>query len=221
MGSWLGHSTRSRPGALPQRGLSTSGRATPDLHANPGGGAVLQRSRRLDGAIAGGAIGNAVGDGSGRALATMIGILGGAMVGERVEGPGQTAIQHQTTCSTQTVYENRLVGYNVVYEYAGKQYTVQLPQDPGPTIPLNISPAVQGLQGTAPPPVSQATVITTLPQVVYSPAPVYRVQPPIYSYIDLNWSNQRPVVRLPGHRHPAQGMYGPHATVRENRHHWR
>lgn len=27
-------------------------------------------------------------------------------------------------CSTQTIYENRTVGYSVVYEYAGKQYTV-------------------------------------------------------------------------------------------------
>lgn len=42
-------------------------------------------------------------------------------------------------CSTQTIYENRAVGYKVVYEYAGKQYTVQLPQDPGPTLQLSVS----------------------------------------------------------------------------------
>ena len=39
-------------------------------------------------------------------------------------------------CSTQTIYESRTVGYNVVYEHAGKRYTVQLPQDPGPTLRL-------------------------------------------------------------------------------------
>ena len=32
------------------------------------------------------------------------------------------------------------MGYNMVYEFAGKQYTVQLPKDPGPTIKLQITP---------------------------------------------------------------------------------
>ena len=39
----------------------------------------------LIGAIAGGAIGNAVGSGSGRAAATMLGVIGGSVVGDRVE----------------------------------------------------------------------------------------------------------------------------------------
>jgi len=39
-------------------------------------------------------------------------------------------------------YENRLTGYNVVYEFAGKQYNVQLPKDPGPTIKLQITPVL-------------------------------------------------------------------------------
>jgi uncharacterized protein YcfJ len=92
------------------------------------------------GAIAGGAIGNSMGKGEGRALATMIGVIGGAIVGDRVEGPQAAQTQTQQTCSTQQVYENRLVGYNVVYEFAGKQYTVQWPRDPGPTIKLQITP---------------------------------------------------------------------------------
>lgn len=32
------------------------------------------------------------------------------------------------------------MGYIVVYEYAGKQYTVQMPNDPGPTIRLQLTP---------------------------------------------------------------------------------
>jgi uncharacterized protein YcfJ len=92
------------------------------------------------GAIAGGAIGNAVGKGEGRALATMIGVIGGAIAGDRVESPQAAQTQTQQTCTTQQVYENRLVGYNVVYEFAGKQYTVQWPKDPGPTIKLQITP---------------------------------------------------------------------------------
>ncbi|MEI7976148.1 MAG: glycine zipper 2TM domain-containing protein [Betaproteobacteria bacterium] len=92
------------------------------------------------GAIAGGAIGNAMGKGEGRAIATMIGVIGGAIAGDKVEGPQATQTQTHQTCTTQQVYENRLTGYNVVYEFAGKQYNVQLPKDPGPTIKLQITP---------------------------------------------------------------------------------
>jgi uncharacterized protein YcfJ len=94
----------------------------------------------LMGAVAGGAIGNTVGKGEGRALATMIGVIGGALAGDKVEGPQAAQTQTQQTCTTQQVYENRLMGYNVVYEFAGKQYTIQWPRDPGPTIKLQITP---------------------------------------------------------------------------------
>ncbi|MEQ1517079.1 MAG: hypothetical protein ABL931_11390 [Usitatibacteraceae bacterium] len=47
-------------------------------------------------------------------------------------------------CRSVTHFEKRTFGYNVVYEYAGKQYTAQLPEDPGPTVNLQISPAVAG-----------------------------------------------------------------------------
>ena len=32
------------------------------------------------------------------------------------------------------------VVYNVVYEFGGKQYTVQMPNDPGPSVQLQVSP---------------------------------------------------------------------------------
>ena len=97
------------------------------------------------GAIAGGAIGNQIGNGSGRALATMAGIFGGAIMGDKIEGPTAPEVKNVQNCSMQTMYENRTMAYNVVYEYAGKQYTVQMPQDPGPTVRLQITPV-------APPP---------------------------------------------------------------------
>ena len=46
-------------------------------------------------------------------------------------------------CTTQSVFENRTVAYSVIYEYAGKQFSVQLPNDPGPTLQLQISPVAQ------------------------------------------------------------------------------
>lgn len=96
------------------------------------------------GAIAGGAIGNQIGDGGGRAAATMLGILGGAVLGDRVEGGAPSSVHTQRRCTTQTVYETRAVAYNVTYEYGGKQYTVQMPQDPGPWVQLQVMPVLPG-----------------------------------------------------------------------------
>lgn len=149
-----------------------------------GAGAVM-------GAIAGGAVGNSIGRGEGRALATMAGIIGGAVLGDKIESPGATQMQTQTTCTTQNIYENRLTGYNVVYEYAGKQYNVQLPQDPGPTIALQVTPVAAPRPETqAPsimPPSAPPVTVVTEPRVVYVPAPVYRSYPPVYTNIHLGW----------------------------------
>ena len=146
------------------------------------------------GAIAGGALGNQVGRGDGRAVATIAGVIGGAMLGNRIEGPSAPQVRDQTTCGTQTVYENRLTGYNVVYEYAGKQYNVQLPQDPGPTIQLQVTPVVaprsEAVTENMPthlaawPP---ATTIVNESRVVYVPTPVYRPYPPIHTHVNLGW----------------------------------
>ncbi|TFY99958.1 glycine zipper 2TM domain-containing protein [Ramlibacter rhizophilus] len=117
----------------------------------------------LMGAIAGGAAGNAIGGGSGRAVATLLGVIGGAALGDRVEGPN-TQLQQATNCVTQTFYENRAVGYNVTYEYAGRQHTVQLPYDPGPTLSLQLVPV--GAAPTAPPaPAAAAPEASPLPPV--------------------------------------------------------
>jgi hypothetical protein len=45
-------------------------------------------------------------------------------------------------CRSVTSFERQTIGYSVVYEYAGKQYTTQMPADPGPTVSLQITPAV-------------------------------------------------------------------------------
>jgi uncharacterized protein YcfJ len=105
-----------------------------------GGGALV-------GAIVGGLLGNTIGHGMGRAAATGVGIVAGAAVGDGIEGRGNYA-QAAPQCSTQTYYENRTVAYNVQYEYAGKQYNVQLPYDPGQTIRLQLTPVGAG---SAPP----------------------------------------------------------------------
>ena len=125
----------------------------------------------LIGAIAGGAMGNAIGGGSGKAAATMIGLMGGAIVGDQIEGAPQSQLQNVQRCGVQNYYENRTVAYNVVYEFSGKQYSVQMPNDPGQYGRLQVNPV-----GTLPPP-AQTYQQYQQPNVVYSqPATVY-VQP--------------------------------------------
>lgn len=136
----------------------------------------------LMGAVAGGAVGNAIGGGSGRAAATVLGVLGGAVLGDSIEG-GPAQVQNVPQCTTQTVYENRAVAYNVVYEYAGRQYSVQLPNDPGPNLPLQVSPAgVAPALAQAPYP-ADGTVgapVYAAPYPVYAPSPVYAAPYPYY-----------------------------------------
>lgn len=123
----------------------------------------------LMGAIAGGAAGNAIGHGGGRAAATMIGLVGGAMIGDRIEGPNNQ-LQNVQQCSTQTFYENRASYFNVVYEYQGTQYTAQMPNDPGLHVRLKVTPV--GAMESAPQP------FETQPPAYYQPAPVQ--QQPVY-----------------------------------------
>jgi len=138
---------------------------------NSGAGAVM-------GALAGGAMGNAVGNGSGRALATMIGLVGGAVVGNNVEGP-RSQMQNVQQCSTQTSYENRTLHYDVVYEYADKRYNIQMPNDPGQYVRLQVTPV-----GTLPPPAPVQTYQPyQQPNVVYSqPTTVYLQPSPVMIY---------------------------------------
>ena len=139
-----------------------------------GGGAVL-------GAIAGGAAGNAIGNGGGRAAATALGVIGGALLGNQIES-GPPGYQNVRRCTTETYYDNRLVGYDVIYEYAGRRYTTRTQSDPGEWIPVTVQPAVP--PGYAPQHTGNAAygpagvVIATPPG-----PPAYVVPPPaVYEY---------------------------------------
>lgn len=98
-----------------------------------GAGALL-------GAIAGGVVGNAMGKGAGNVLATGAGVIGGAVLGDRIENDGrQGATRSVRRCEQQASYENEVVAYDVVYEYAGQRYSTQMDEEPGRTIPLQVT----------------------------------------------------------------------------------
>lgn len=100
-----------------------------------GAGALL-------GAVAGGALGSTVGRGGGRGAAIMVGAIGGALLGDQIEAA--PAVVTSTTTQCRTVYEqtNRIVGYDVTYEYRGVRQRARFPYDPGSVVEVNIQPAV-------------------------------------------------------------------------------
>ena len=134
----------------------------------------------LMGALAGGAAGNAIGNGGGRAAATVLGLVGGAMIGDRIEGPNNQ-LQNMQRCTTQTYYENRPSHFNVVYEYQGTQYNAQMANDPGSYVRLQVTPV--GAMAPAPQPSQPQTYMQPAPleqqQVYEQPVvyPAYYAQP--------------------------------------------
>jgi len=75
-----------------------------------GGGAV--------GAILGAAVGNQIGDGRGRDIATAAGAVIGAQLGSQNDG---TTVEMQTRCSQQP--QQVMVGEIVTFEYRGRRFT--------------------------------------------------------------------------------------------------
>jgi len=147
--------------------------------APSGAGAVL-------GAIAGGAIGSAVGQGAGNAAATALGVMGGAIVGNNIESSKAT-VQNGQQCTTQYTVQSRVTHYNVVYEYAGKQYNVQMPSDPGASLNIEVSPVqsqAPAYVGNVPPPGSAPAQVVTSTQTYVQPVyaqPVYVNPYPYYA----------------------------------------
>ncbi len=129
------------------------------------------------GAIAGGAVGNAIGGGTGRDIATVIGLVGGAIIGNRVEGT-RDEVRNVQQCTTQTTYENRVLHYDVIYEYDGKRYSIKMPNDPGQYVRLQLSPV-----GVLPAPSSSApsnSIFTPISSAAPAPTVTYVQTAPAY-----------------------------------------
>lgn len=142
--------------------------SVPVRQRSSGAGAVI-------GALVGGLAGNAIGSGAGRAAATGAGLVGGAMLGNQLESNGAVHYEIQRLCTTQNYVRNQTIGYDVVYEYAGRQYTTRTATPPGDWIALSVQPAPsyapgpgyyssEGYVGAALPPATYATA----PHPVYS-----------------------------------------------------
>ncbi len=96
------------------------------------------------GAVGGGVAANAIGSGEGRALATLFGAVLGALWGDRADRGRAPQVAHVRDCTWVSMQEDGVVGYDVRYEYAGRQHQVRLLQDPGPTVSIQVVPAAGG-----------------------------------------------------------------------------
>lgn len=156
------------------------------------------------GAIIGGVVGNQIGHGTGRAVATGLGLVLGSAIGNQAEasnqGPQTSTVQR---CQNVSRVDDRIVGYDVVYDYAGMRRTARMAQDPGapgtriavdvnvaggyggrpsrgaPVPPVGAQPAYGEPVGTPAEPYYQAP--QPAPRVVYAtPQPVYYYPAPVY-----------------------------------------
>ena len=137
-----------------------------------GAGAVI-------GAIAGGVLGHSIGGGFGRAAATGVGAVAGAVIGDQVEANTAPVTEVPVRrCQTVSAYENRTVGYDVMYDYAGQRYSTRMARDPGRQFAVSVQPA----EGAVPAPayVDPAPVYAPEPAMVYEPRSVYYAPSPAF-----------------------------------------
>ena len=134
------------------------------------------------GGLTGGLLGNTIGRGNGRVASTAVGAVIGALVGDQIANREHNAVavtRPVQRCQIVQNYRQVLTGYQVTYNYNGRNTTVVLPYDPGPRVPIEV-----GVTGVA-----------TQPD--YAGPPVERV---IYEQRRVPVWEQRPYMR----RHPHQ-----------------
>ena len=95
----------------------------------------------LIGGIAGGLIGHQIGSGSGNTAATIAGTIGGAAVGNEVARRNSGDPRAVERCRTVSDQQDRVVGYDVVYRFQGREFNARLPYDPGPDLPVQVTVA--------------------------------------------------------------------------------
>jgi uncharacterized protein YcfJ len=108
------------------------------------GGAIL-------GGVAGGVIGHQMGAGSGKDAATVVGVMLGAIAGDRLANRDQARVypdpdrygdrgpREVQVCRTVYDSESRVTGYRVAYEYRGQQYTTVTRNHPGHQLRVRVS----------------------------------------------------------------------------------
>ncbi|HUP98428.1 MAG TPA: glycine zipper 2TM domain-containing protein [Usitatibacter sp.] len=131
-----------------QRGYEERRVTRSDTGAAIGPGTVL-------GAIVGGVAGHQVGSGRGNDAATAAGAVIGGLIGNQADrdqgrvGPGGRVTEVERVpvernverCRTVNEVREATLGYEVRYEYGGRQFTTRMDRDPGRNLRVNVSVA--------------------------------------------------------------------------------
>ena len=101
--------------------------------------------RTLVGSAIGVAVGNQIGRGSGKDVARVAGALIGGAIGHNVSVDRQRQLGGDRGRSYERCdvryrdrFEERIDGYEVTYEYAGREYVTRMPYDPGERIRVRV-----------------------------------------------------------------------------------
>ncbi|HUW26212.1 MAG TPA: glycine zipper 2TM domain-containing protein [Gallionella sp.] len=105
--------------------------ANPDSNRSATGAVV--------GGVAGALLGSQIGGGSGSKAATAVGGIAGAVIGDRVANPDQPRTEQVERCREVQTSREVIKGYNVTYNYNGRDVTTTLPYQPGATIKVGVS----------------------------------------------------------------------------------
>jgi uncharacterized protein YcfJ len=101
----------------------------------------------LVGGLIGGVIGNQFGDGRSRRVATAAGALIGASIANdtasrratRYDSAPEERVVERCDVRYEQQFEERIDGYRVRYLYNGREYSTQLPYDPGDRIKIRVA----------------------------------------------------------------------------------
>ncbi len=132
-----------------------------------GGRVSIQRQASQDrqyggaivGGLAGGILGHQVGGGSGKDVATALGVVLGAMAGDQLQnrearsyydngqysnnqydnGGYETTQREVKRCRTVYDAQTRITGYRVSYDYRGQNYTTFMRTNPGNNLPVRVT----------------------------------------------------------------------------------
>ena len=91
------------------------------------------------GVVIGGILGNQVGGGNGKKLATVAGAAAGGYTGNKLQQRAQaddTYTTMENQCKTITHQVDKVIGYDVTYRIAGQEGEIRMDNAPGKQIPL-------------------------------------------------------------------------------------
>jgi uncharacterized protein YcfJ len=145
--------------SLPRQECTSQWISEPDGRGNrERQGRPMSQERQYGGAIlgglAGGVVGHQFGGGNGKDAATALGVVLGAMAGDKMANhdhagqydnaryePAQHAMQQREVQRCHTVYDaqTRLTGYRVAYDYRGQSYTTFMRSNPGSNLSVRVT----------------------------------------------------------------------------------